>query len=178
MKLQAAVRRVSKMTKLRVSLSAGVLAVVFALSLCAVAESEDQVVFRGHTFCLGLEDCPHFADWGPTAGGVVILFEADGVTPSDYLWMTPDGFMTFESDNESGGFARLPPAGLPVVGTLIENGDFQEIDFFFPGFPGSNRTLTILSDNVGGTTPEPSTLLLFGPAAVFLFSRARRFWRA
>jgi hypothetical protein len=164
--------------KMKLFLSAGVLAAVLALNLCAFAsEQPDEVVFRGNVFCLGVEDCQNFADWGPTAGGYVVLYEADGHTISDYLWINPTGFMTFESDNESGGFAQLPPAGLPFLGGFIENGSLQEVDFLFPGFPGSNRTLFIQSDVVEGTTPEPSTLLLFGPAAAFLFGRARRFWR-
>ena len=160
--------------KMKLFLSAGVLAAVLALNLCAFAD-QDEVVFRGNVFCLGIDDCQNFANWGPTAGGYVVLYEADGHTISDYLWINPDGFMTFESDDSSGGFAQLPPAGLPFLGGFIENGSLQEVDFLFPGFTGSGRSLLI--ESKVDTTPEPSTLLLFGPAAVFLFGRARRFWR-
>ena len=161
--------------KMKILLYAGVLAAVLALNLCALANEFDSVSFEGQVYCLGVEDCRNFASWGPTAGGVFILTEPDG-TPSDYLWVNPDGTMTFESDNESGGFALLPPAGLPVFGTLVEDGTLQQINQFFPG--GLGRPLYMQSDVVEGTTPEPSTLLLFGPAAVFLFGRARRLWRA
>jgi hypothetical protein len=166
--------------KTKLFLSVGILAAVFALNLCAYAsEQPDEVVFRGNVFCLGLEDCQNFANWGPTAAdSYVVLYEADGVTVSDYLWIDSTGRMTFESDNESGGFAELPPPGFVFLGGLIEDGTLQEVDQFFPGSVGSNRRLFIQSDVVEGTTPEPSTLLLFGPAAVFLFGRARRFWRS
>jgi hypothetical protein len=158
--------------KTRVLIAVAVLTVVLAFSLCAFAD-QDEVVFEGQTFCLGQDDCRNFATWGPTAGGYVVLFEADGHTISDYLWINPDGTMTFESDNASGGFALLPPASDPFLGGFIETGGLQQVNQLFPG--GATRPLFILSKV---DTPEPSTLLLFGPAALFLFGRARRFWRS
>jgi PEP-CTERM motif len=127
----------------------------------------------------GVDDCRDFANWGGTAGNsYVVLYEADGHTISDYLWIDSTGEMTFESKLADGTFAELPPSGFVFLGGLMEDGTLQEMDQFFPGSPGSNRTLFIQSDVVEGTTPEPSTLLLFGPAAAFLFGRARRFWRS
>ncbi len=163
--------------KMKVFLSAGILAAVFALNLCAFAD-QDEVIFRGNVFCLGVDDCRDFANWGATAGnGYVVLYEADGHTISDYLWIDSSGFLTFESKLPGGGFGELPPSGFVFLGGLIETGSLQEVDFLFPGFPGSGRSLLIES-KVDTTVPEPSTLLLVGPAALFLFGRARRFWRA
>jgi len=155
----------------------GVLAVIATLSICAVAgpEGDDSVLFKGNPYCVGLEACPAFAFWGPTATGYVELLEPDGKTVSDYIWVDFTGFLWFESDNENGGFAALPPPGTPFLGSLIEDGTLQEVDQFFPG--GVTRPLFVQSSPLEGTTPEPSTLLLLGPAAVFLFNRARRFGR-
>lgn len=158
--------------KVKVFLSVGVLMAFLALNLCAVADN-DFVDFRGQTFCLGVDDCRDFANWGPTVGGYVVLYEADGVTVSDYLWVNSDGAMTFESDLPGGGFAQLPPAGLVFLGGLIEDGTPQDLGVFFPA--GEIRGLFV--ESKVDTTPEPSTLLLLGPGAIFLFSRARRFWR-
>jgi hypothetical protein len=162
--------------KIKAALALSVVAFVLALNLCAYAD-QDEVIFRGTTFCLGVDDCRDFATWGPTAGGYVVLYEADGTTISDYLWISPNGKMTFESNLPGGGFAQLPPADLPFLGGAIENGGLEEMDQLFPGFLGSGRTL-FLDSKVDGTTPEPSTLLLIGPAALYVFGRARRFWRA
>jgi hypothetical protein len=162
--------------KMKASLILAVIAFVLALNLCAFAD-QDEVIFRGNVFCLGVDDCRDFANWGPTAGNsYVVLYDADGHTISDYLWIDSSGLMTFQSELPGGGFAELPPAGSLFLGGLIETGSPQEVDVFFPGFPGSGRTLLIAS-KVDTTTPEPSTLLLLGPAALFLFGRARRFWR-
>lgn len=158
--------------KTKLAISVGILAVVLALNLGAFAD-QDEVLFEGNVYCLGVDDCRNFAFWGGTSGGYVVLYDANGTTISDYLWADANGFLTFESDLPGGGFAELPPAGLPFLGGLIENGSLQEVDQFIPG--GVTRPLFIESKV---DTPEPSTLLLFGPAAVFLFSRARRFWRA
>jgi hypothetical protein len=163
--------------KMKLFLSAGILAAVFALNLCAFAD-QDEVVFRGHSFCLNIDNCPDFANWGATAADTyVVLYEADGHTISDYLWIDSTGEMTFESDRPDGTFAQTPPAGFLFLGGFTENGSLQEVDFLFPGYPGSGRSLLIES-KVDTTVPEPSTLLLVGPAALFLFGRTRRFWRA
>ena len=146
-----------------------VFAVISILSICAVA---DEVVYRDAPYCVGIDDCEAFATWGGTAAGVVELLDSPGGKISDYIWVDFTGKLWFESDNGTGNFAALPPAGLPLLGTLVENGSLQEVDQFFPG--GVTRTLFVQSEL---DTPEPSTLLLFGPAALFLFGRARRFWR-
>ncbi len=159
----------------KMTLVLAVMSVLIVLSVCAVADptGTDEVFFEGNAYCIGVDSCPNFATWGGTAGGYVVLYDSDGKTPSDYLWINFDGTMTFESELPGGGFAQLPPAGLPFLGGLVENGSLQEIDQFFPG--GVTRPLFIESEV---DTPEPSTLLLFGPAAVFLFNRARRFRRS
>jgi hypothetical protein len=169
--------------KIKVLLSAGVLAAILALNLRAAADS-DEVLFEGQTFCYGMDDCRNFAVWGPGTGarsiGYVVLYEADGRTISDYLWVDINGLMTFESDLPSGGFAELPPAYLRKLGGLIENGSPQQINQFFPGGVGKPLFIESKIDTTASTvvtTPEASTLLLFGPAALFLFGRAQRFWR-
>ncbi len=153
----------------------GVLGAVLALNLCAVAQSGDQVLFQGQLFCVGQEDCRDFASWGlSTPPGYVVLYESDGHTISDYLWIDPtNGFLMFES-NDGQGFALLPPSDLLFYGGFIEDGTLQQVNQLFPG-GGPGRSLFIES---AVDTPEPSTLLMFGPAAVFLFSRARRFLRS
>jgi hypothetical protein len=160
--------------KMKLLLSLGVFAAVLALNLYALAGSTDEVVFEGQPFCINQDDCQNFALWGgETPAGYVVLYEADGHTISDYLWVDPTtGLMTFESDLPGGGFAKLPPAGLPFFGGFIEDGTLQQVNQLFPG--GGGRPLFIESSI---DTPEPSTLLLLGPAAVFLFGRARRLWR-
>ena len=156
----------------------GVLAVIATLSVCALAQS-DQVVYKGTPYCVGNEDCEAFAFWGPTPVGYVELLEPDGSGQvSDYIWVDYTGHLWFESDDNpacGGSFCTTPQLqspGIPLLGTLVENGQLQEVDQFFPA--GVTRPLFVQS--VEGT-PEPSTLLLFGPAAVFLFNRARRFGR-
>ena len=162
--------------KTKLLVSAGVLAAVFALNLCAFAD-QDEVVFRGVTFCLNMDDCRDFANWGATAAdSYVVLYEADGHTISDYLWIDSTGEMTFESKLADGTFAETPPSGFVFLGGLIEDGTLQEVDQFFPGSVGSNRTLFL--ESKVDTTPEPSTLLMLGPGALFLFGRTRRFWRS
>lgn len=156
----------------------GVIAVVATLSICAVAGTTDpsggfdEVMFKGQLYCVGVDDCQAFAFWGPTAAGYVELLESPNGPVSDYIWVDFNGFLTFESDDNSGGFAKLPPAGLPFLGSIVENGSLQNISQFFPG--SVTRPLEVESTE---GTPEPSTILLFGPAALFMFGRARRFWR-
>jgi len=154
---------------MKVPLSLAVMAVVLALAVGAFASpsGDDSVLYLGQVYCQGLEYCPDFATWGGTAAGYVELLDKDGKTISDYLWVDYSGHLFFES----APLNTPPPSGLPFLGSLIENGQLQEVDQFFPG--GVTRPLFIQSNDV----PEPSTLLLFGPAALFLFGRARRFWR-
>jgi hypothetical protein len=145
------------------------LAVISILSVCAAA---DEVLYRDTPYCVGIDNCQAFAVWGGTAAGYVELLDSPGGKISDYIWVDFQGNLWFESDNGTGQFGALPPAGLPFLGSLVENGQLQEVDQFFPG--GVTRPLFIQSEL---DTPEPSTLLLFGPAALFLFGRARRFWQ-
>ncbi len=138
-------------------------------------ENDDQVVFEGTAFCVGVEDCRVFAFWGGTAAGYVLLTEPNG-QPSDYIWVDFNGFLWFESDNENGQFAVLPPAGLPKLGQLVETGSLQQVNQFFPG--AALRPLFVQSSPIESTVPEPSTLLLVLPAAGLLAGRARRLWRS
>jgi PEP-CTERM motif len=155
---------------MKARLVVGVLAVVVTLSVCAVADL-DEVLYQGTLYCVGQDNCQAFATWGGTAAGYVELLEPGGGSVSDYIWVDFTGQLWFESKDANGNFGALPPAGLPLLGTLIENGTLQEVDQFFPG--GVTRPLFVESPSV----PEPSTLWLFGPAAIFLFNRARRFRR-
>ncbi len=153
------------------------LVITLALSGSAAAGPLDpsgsnaEVLFLGQLYCEQQQYCPNFAYWGTTPPGYVELTTADG-TPSDYLWVAVNGELTFES-------APLnipPPAGLPLLGELVENGMFQEVNQFFPA--GSNRPLYI-EDGSGGqkiassSTPEPTTLWMFG-AGGFAFLGRRR----
>jgi len=150
-------------------LAVGILVALFALSLCAYADN-DSVLYLGQVYCQGVDWCPSFAFWGPDAAGYVELLEPDGKTISDYLWVDARGFLYFESDPLN----FTPPPGLPLLGSLIETGQLQEVDQFFPA--GQTRPLFIQSEPP--QTPEPSTLLLFGSAVGILFGVRRRFWGA
>ncbi len=161
---------------MKIRLVLGVLAVLVTLSVCAVAGIiDDEVLYQGTFYCVGQDDCRAFATWGGTSAGYVELLEPDGKSVSDYIWVDFTGKLWFESDDANGNFAVLPPAGLPLLGSLKEDGTLQEVDQFFPGTGDGGRALFVQS--VEASTPEPSTLLLFGPAAVFLFNRARRLRR-
>jgi PEP-CTERM motif-containing protein len=156
---------------MKMRLVLAVLAVLVTLSASAVADL-DEVLYQGVVYCLGVDNCPNFATWGGSAAGYVELLEPGGGSVSDYIWVDFTGELWFESKDANGNFGALPPAGLPLLGTLIENGSLQEVDQWFPG--GGTRPLFVESP---AAVPEPSTLLLFGPAAVFLFNRARRLRR-
>lgn len=155
---------------MKIRLVLGVLAVVVTLSVCAVADL-DEVLYQGNLYCVGIDNCQAFAAWGGSSAGYVELLEPGGGSVSDYIWVDFTGELWFESKDANGGFGALPPAGLPLLGSLIEDGTLQEVDQFFPG--GGTRPLFVESP----TVPEPSALMLFGPGAVFLFNRARRFRR-
>jgi hypothetical protein len=148
----------------------GVIAVlVMSLAVPAVADlapapSQNQVEFLGVFYCQGLDWCPDFAFWGPTAAGYIEL-TVNGA-PDVYLWVDAQGYLTFE-------YTPLnvpPPAGLPLLASIPETGDLQEVNQYFPG--GVLRPLYVESQLQ--STPEPATLWMFGPVAVFLFNRARR----
>ena len=151
------------------------LALTLTLSVSASADptypagSGDSVLFLGQPYCQQQDYCPDFAYWGNSPPGYVELTEADG-TPSDYLWVDFKGELTFESSPLN----IPPPAGLPLLGKLVENGAFQEVDQFFPA--GSNRPLYLQSDPGGqltpaSPTPESSTLWLFGTGGLVLLGR-------
>jgi len=164
---------------MKMRLVLGVVAVLAGFSVCAVADiagaggpppgGEFEVLFLGTPYCVsqGGSYCPDFATWGGTAGGYVEFKDPGGAIDA-YLWVDGTGELSFAS----GSALMTPPAGLPLLGIVTEDGTLQEVDQFYPG--GVTRPLFVESP----TVPEPSTLLLFGPAAVFLFKRARRFRRS
>ena len=135
----------------------------------------DYVVFLGQMYCLGMDWCPDFAFYGAmtTPVGYVELTDASG-TPTDYLWIDNQGNMTFESSP----LTISPPAGLPLLGQLVETGTLQEVDQFIPA--GRSRPLFINGgsdqDRITSqsSAPDPPTLLLLGSAAGLAYRRARR----
>jgi hypothetical protein len=153
-------------------LSLHVLAVMVILAVCAVADTSEapgsggEVLFLGQIYCQQMQYCPSFSYWGNSPPGYVELTKTDG-TPSDYLWVDFKGQMTFESNPLN----VPPPAGLPLLGKLVDNGSFQEVDQFFPA--GSNRPLFLEDSSSqlvpGSSTPEPSTLWLLGSGGLILF---------
>jgi len=165
--------------KARLSLAAlAVLAVVTILPVCAVADlnesgsapagSQFEVEYLGNFYCQSQSGslCTDFALWGGTAAGYV-EFKSPGGGIDAYLWVDGTGELTFAS----GVDLQAPPAGIPLLGIITEDGTLQQVNQLYPG--GLLRPMYVESP----TVPEPSTLLLFGPAALFLFGRARRFWR-
>ena len=159
---------------MKMRLILGVMAVLAAFSPCALADlagaggapgGQFEVLFLGTPYCVSQTGsyCPDFAMWGGTAGGYVEFKDMGGAIDA-YLWVDGTGELTFASGTK----LTTPPAGLPLLGIVTEDGMLDEVDQFYPG--GVTRPLYVESP----TVPEPSTLLLFGPAAVFLFNRARR----
>jgi hypothetical protein len=163
---------------MKVQVTFAVLAVILGLSVCAAADitndsgapaSQYQVEYLGIFYCQSQTGsyCPDFANWGGTAAGYIELKDPNG-TIDAYLWDDGTGELSFAS-----GVALVPPpGGLPLLGIIVEDGTLQQVNEDYPG--GEERPLYVESPV---STPEPSTLLLFGPAALFLFGRARRFWR-
>jgi PEP-CTERM motif len=117
----------------------------------------------------GQQYCPNFAYWGSTPPEYVELTGADG-TPSDYLWVDTKGEITFETSPLN----IPPPPGLPLLGELVENGTFQEVDQVFPA--GSNRPLYVAGGGqmmLASPAPEPTTLWMFGAGGFALLGRRR-----
>jgi hypothetical protein len=160
--------------KTKVLLAFGIVAVVLALNLSAIAGSTDpvneEVVYLGVTYCVNMPLCTIPVPWGGTAGGYVEFLGPNG-QPSEYIWTNAQapGLLTFESEPLN----ELPPSYDPLLGVLNEGPGLQQVNQFFPG--AVDRPLFVLS-NEPTTTPEPSTLLLFGSAGVMLFARRSRFW--
>lgn len=96
----------------------------------------EEVLYQGITYCVNTRYCPDFVFWGYFPPGYVTL--THGGKPVVYLWVDFTGLLTFESIPLN----VPPPRGLPLLGTLEDNGMLQEVDQFFPG--GENRTLFVL----------------------------------
>jgi hypothetical protein len=156
-----------------------VLAALFTFTACAFAN--DLVYLQGTLVC-SLPDintgefCPAFA--GPFAwipDQEVKLFDPGTQTLSDVLYVH-DHFFYFVSDKN--GVINDP--GFFVVKGLDETGNLQNVGQYLfytqsppPGFP---ELLLQVESTPDITTPEPSTILLVGPALLYL-SRIRRFRR-
>ena len=97
--------------------------------------SIEEVVYRGTVFCLNTRYCPDFAFWGNFPPGYITLTR--GGKPVVYLWVDFTGLLTFECSPLN----VPPPRGLPLLGTLVDNGMLQEVDQFFP--QGGTRALFV-----------------------------------
>jgi hypothetical protein len=95
----------------------------------------------------------------------VVMFEATTAgtqIPSDVLWVQ-NGFLNFESDVND-VFTHFPGAAvIPVVNTVAETGNLQDLGVLLHGSTGGPAlppgTLLVASDI---ETPEPSTIALLG----------------
>ena len=116
---------------MKVPVYLAVLAVVAVVAMLSVSAVADSVLYKNTPYCVGQDDCRSFAEWGPDAAGYVELLDSPGGPVSDYIWVDFEGFLWFESDNGTGKFGALPPAGLPLLGTLVENGQLQDVGVFF-----------------------------------------------
>jgi hypothetical protein len=114
--------------------SMGVLAIVLALAGSIIANPSrssgrtDSVLFLGQLYCVQMLWCPTFAFYGAsTPVGYVELTTADGA-PTAYLWIDHQGFMTFECSP-----LNIPPPGdLPLLGMLVDDGDYKRLTNFSP----------------------------------------------
>jgi PEP-CTERM motif len=161
-----------------------ILSAVFALTaVCAFADPipttdvpvTQEVVYLGNTYCINQTYCPDFAPWFGVSGGYVEFLGPNGA-PAEYIWTNTyaghASTLTFE-DLAGCLSCTAPPAYDPLLGVLNESPNLQQVNQFFPG--AANLPLFVLSSS---TTPEPSTLLLFGSAGVLVFgTMRRRFWR-
>jgi hypothetical protein len=159
------------------------LAAISTFTACAVADNltnqdlSDEVRLQGQIVCSipegGDEFCPAFAgpfDYLPNEE--IQLFEPGTDQLSDVLYVQ-DHFLYFVSDVD--GVIHDP--GFFVVKKLDETGEFQEVgqyllDTHTP--PGPTFVLEVKSDLE--QVPEPSTILLAGPALLY-FARKSRLWR-
>ena len=166
--------------KMKLVLSAGILAAVFALSLCAFADADlpgvtSEVIYLGTTYCVNTPSCPDFAPYFGISGGYVEFLGPNG-QPAEYIWTNtqPGGQATLTFEDLAGCMScTAPPAYDPLLATLSESDMLQQVNQYFPG--AGDLPLFVLSSQ---TTPEPSTLLLFGSAGVLVFGRIRRFRRS
>ena len=97
--------------------------------------SSELVVYRSTPYCLDTPYCPDFAFWGHSPPGYITL--THGGKPVVYLWVDVTGLLTFECSPLN----VPPPRGLPLLGTLVDNGMLQEVDQFFP--QGGDRSLFV-----------------------------------
>jgi len=118
---------------------------------------------------------PAFAPAPGLVNGAVVLIEGIGASAvvSDQLWVQ-NGQFYFASDPD---LQNLGPNGfnIPVVGTLVENGQPQDVSQYFhdvTGAPLPPGTIAVASD-VDAATPEPGTITVW----LVLFAFGIGCWR-
>lgn len=142
-------------------------------------DSDGVIVNSGNTLIDGTFIAPEGQDntafntqlTAATAGYVNIM-EPDGSKISDLAWTNSDRQIFVTSDDENGNLIDAPNlAGLTLLGTINEDGTFQDVSSFF-GLTGG--TLLLASDV--SETPIPAGLPLFasGAGLIGLLARKRK----
>ena len=155
-----------------------------ALPAHAQSQLSDTVLFFGKTFTIpelgtGPESIVTLGSnptgLGAPTGYVSLLETSTGgngsQNVSDYLWFE-NGVFFFASDGDPGGFPTVPfdpTVAAAPLGSLLETGAFQDLS---PAFGQPNGAILVMSDVE--TTPEPSTLALFGLGGAALVNCYRR----
>jgi hypothetical protein len=168
-----------------------VLVTIIAAALPAAAQPQlsDTVIYTPTSFSATIpennpqipEFLPAFAPAPNVPDQAVLMYEQGGTTGnlvlSDALWVQA-GFLYFESDVND-VLIHWPVAGIPVVGSVTETGNLQDLGILFKSPTGAPafqpNTLLVASDV--DQTPEPSTLALLGiggAAGAFSFLRRRK----
>ena len=110
-----------------------------------------------------------------TGSALVVLSEAAGGPPSDWLRLTYSGSgrtetvtANWNSDSEPGGLPAIPTIPGVTPQFLVETGGVQDVTALLAASAGgnfpSNTTVQVQSDAVEAAVPEPSTwaMMLLG----------------